>query len=158
MKLSAWLAAGLFAAGLASAADDADSRGLPEGPGKETVVKLCLSCHGAGNFRKKRLGKEGWSEQVADMIDRGAQATGAQADAIIEYLTREFGNGSKIHVNTAPFEELKATLGLTTQEAQAMLAYRAEKGDFKTWGDLQKVAAVDPKKIEAKREVIAFEN
>jgi competence protein ComEA len=157
MKLSAWLAAGLFTAGVALAADDADGKGLPEGPGKDTVVKLCLSCHGAGNFRKKRLAKEGWSEQVADMIDRGAQATDTQADAIIEYLTREFGQGSKIHVNTAPFEELKATLGLTTQEAQTIVAYRAEKGDFKTWTDLQK-AGVDPKKIEAKKEAITFEN
>src|SRR5436305_2583482 len=114
-------------------ADDEDVKGLPDAPGKEVVVKLCLSCHGAANFRKKRLTKDGWSEQVADMIDRGAQATDAQAATIVDYLTQTFGKESKINVNTAPFEELKSVLGLTTEESRAVVAWRKENGDFKSW-------------------------
>src|SRR5690348_12164054 len=96
-----------FAAALAFGADEEDAKRLPEAAGKDTVVKVCLSCHGSGSFRKLRLTQEGWSDKVADMIDRGAQATDAQTTVIVEYLTQTFGKGSPIHVNTAPFEELK---------------------------------------------------
>ena len=146
----------LAAAGLAFAADDEEGKRLPDAPGKDTVVKVCLSCHGAGNFRKRRLTKEGWSEQVADMIDRGAQATDAQSAEVVDYLTKTFGTDSKIHINTAPFEELKSVLGLTVAETQAVLAWRKENGDFKSWQELQKVPGVDAAKIEKKKELIAL--
>ena len=99
-------------------------------------MKVCLSCHGTGNIRKKRLTREGWAEQVADMVDRGAEATEAQQAAVVDYLTQTFGKDSKIHINTAPFEELKSVLGLTVEETKAVLSYRKEKGDFKSWQDL----------------------
>ena len=147
----------IAAAGLAfAAADDEDAKRLPDGSGKDTLVKVCLSCHGTGNFRKLRLTKEAWSEQVADMIDRGAQVTDAQGAAVVEYLTQTFGKDSKIYINTAPFEELKSVLGLSVPETQAVLAYRKEKGDFKSWQDLEKVPGVDPGKIEKKKELILF--
>jgi competence protein ComEA len=146
----------MAALGAAWAADDEDVEGLPEAPGKDVVVKLCLSCHGAANFRKKRLTKDGWSEQVADMVDRGAQATDEQAATIVDYLTQTFGKGSKINVNTAPFEELKSVLGLTTEESRAVIAWRKENGDFKSRQDLQKVPGIDPQKVENKKEIIVF--
>jgi competence protein ComEA len=146
----------IAAAGLAFAADDDEAKRLPDGPGKDVVAKACLSCHGAGNFRKKRLAKDGWSEQVADMIDRGAQATDAQVDAVVQYLTENFGKTSRLYINTAPFEELKAVLGLTVAETQSLIAFRTEHGDFKSWEDVQKVPGVEPKKLEAKKESIAF--
>src|SRR5690349_8350011 len=85
----------------ALAADDEDAKLLPDGTGKDAVVKVCLSCHGAGNFRKLRLTKDGWAEQVADMIDRGAESTPAESAAVVDYLTNTFGKGSKINVNSA---------------------------------------------------------
>jgi competence protein ComEA len=146
----------IAAVAAAWAADDEDVKGLPEAPGKDVVVKLCLSCHGAANFRKKRLTKDGWSEQVADMIDRGAQATDAQGATIVDYLTQTFGKESKVNVNTAPFEELKSVLGLTTEESRAVIAWRKENGDFKSWQDLQRVPGIDPQKIENKKEMIVL--
>jgi len=154
MRLVLLLCIGAAAAGWA--ADDEDVKGLPDAPGKEVVVKLCLSCHVAANFRKKRLTKDGWSEQVADMIDRGAQATDAQAATIVDYLTQTFGKESKINVNTAPFEELKSVLGLTTDESRAVVAWRKENGDFKSWQDLKKVPGIDPQKVENKKEMIVL--
>src|SRR3982751_4494784 len=115
MKLSAGIARTLVLLALAAAAfaaDDDEAKQFPDAPGKDTVVKACLSCHGTGNIRKKRLTKDGWAEQVADMVDRGAEATEAQQNTIVDYLTQTFGKGSKIYINTAPFEELKAVLGL----------------------------------------------
>jgi len=108
-------------------------------------------------MRKKRLTREGWTEQVADMVDRGAEATEAQQAAVVDYLTQTFGKGSKVHINTAPFEELRSVLGLTVEEAKAVLTYRKENGDFKSWQELQKVPGVDAKKIETKKELMVLE-
>jgi competence protein ComEA len=145
-----------MAACLAMAADDDDAKKLPEGPGKEAVVKACFSCHGSGNFRKSRLTKDEWTEQVADMMDRGAQATDEQETAIIDYLSRNFGKESKLWVNTAPFQELKNVLKLTVKEAQAMVDWRDQNGNFKNLEDLKKVPGVEVGKIEEKKDVIAF--
>src|SRR4051812_48799608 len=146
----------IAAASMAIAADDEEAKALPDGPGKDVTVKVCLSCHGTGNIRKKRLTKEGWAEQVADMVDRGAEATEAQQTVVVEYLTRNFGKASKVHINTAPFEELRSVLGLSVEEAKAVLTYRKENGDFKSWEDLLKVPGVDAKKIESRKESIAL--
>src|SRR5438105_5786947 len=141
----------IAAASLAVAAEDDEAKGLPEAPGKDVTVKVCLSCHGSGSFRKRRLTREGWAEKVADMVDSGAEATEAQQTAVVDYLTQTFGKDSKIHINTAPFEELRSVLGLTVEEAKAVLTYRKENGDFKSFQDLQKVPGVDAKKIETKK-------
>src|SRR5512142_2084690 len=102
-------------------ADDPEAKDLPGGEGKDAVVKVCLNCHGAGNFRQLRLNKDGWSDKVADMVDKGAQASDAETAAVIDYLTRNFGPDSKMNVNTAPFQELKAVLKLTAKETQALV-------------------------------------
>ena len=90
------------------------------------------------------------------MVDRGAQATDEQAATIVDYLTQTFGKESKVNVNTAPFEELKSVLGLTTEESRAVVAWRKENGDFKSWQDLQKVPGIDPQKVENKKEIIVL--
>jgi competence protein ComEA len=146
----------IAAVAVAFAAEDEEAKLLPDGAGKDTVVKACLSCHGTGNIRKKRLTKEGWAEQVADMVERGAEATESQQAVIVDYLAQNFGKDSRIHINSAPFEELKSVLGLTVEETKAVLAWRKENGDFKSWQDLQKVPGVDGKKIESKKESIAL--
>jgi competence ComEA-like helix-hairpin-helix protein len=141
--------------GLAFAADE-EARLLPDGPGKDLVGRLCFDCHGAGNFRKVRLNRDDWSDQVADMVDRGAKANEAEMAAIVDYLTQNFGKDSKINVNTAPLVELKVILGLSVKESQAVIDYREANGKFQALPDLQKVPGMDGKKIEAKKDMIAF--
>ena len=145
-----------MAACLAFAADEEEAAKLPQGAGKDAVVKACFSCHGAGNFRKVRLTKDEWSDQVADMMDRGAQATDAEVASIVDYLAQNFGKESKVWVNTAPFEELKNVLKLTVKETQAVLDWRDRNGSFKSLDELKKVQGVDAGKIETKKDVIAF--
>ena len=67
-----------------------------------------------------------------------------------------FGPDSKINVNTAPLVELKAILGITVQQAQAVVEYRTSKGAFKRWQDVQKVPGIDAQKIEAKKDLMVF--
>jgi len=145
--LSAWLAASSFA--LAAA----DKPKLPEGPGKETMVRICGGCHGAEIVLGKRLDRDGWSQIVVNMIQRGAQGSDDEFAEIVDYLTNTL---SKINVNQATAEQLQSGLGLSEKEATAILHYRDEKGDFKTIDDLKKVAGVDAAKIEAKRSLLAF--
>src|SRR5712691_4023701 len=115
---------------LAGPADPAseDAKALPDGPAKETVAKLCTECHGPANFRKVRHDKDEWSDSVGDMVDRGAKGTPDELAAVVDYLTRNFGPDSKVNVNSAPIEELKAQLGFTVPEAQAVVAHRQQNG------------------------------
>ncbi|MBZ5726864.1 MAG: helix-hairpin-helix domain-containing protein [Acidobacteriia bacterium] len=129
---------------------------LPAGPGRDAVAKVCLKCHGATNFRQIRLGRDDWSDRVAEMVVLGAQGTQEELDAVLDYLERNFGTESKVRVNTAPLGELRYVLGFSVEEARAVIAYREEKGDFKEWRDLLKVPAMDAKRIEERKDRMAF--
>jgi hypothetical protein len=147
----------LAAASLALAfnADD-DGNELPAGPGKELVAKVCIDCHTAANFRKKRLSEDEWFNTVADMVDRGAKANDKQQAEIVGYLVRNFGADSKVVMNTAPHTELMAVLGFTLEESKALVAYRTGHDSFKDWNDVAKVPGVDAKKVEAQKDKLAF--
>ncbi len=146
----------LSAGALLSAAAGDEAKKLPAGPGREIVARVCIDCHGSGNFRKARLNKDDWSDKVDDMVERGAEASDDELDQIIDYLATNFGPDSKVLVNTAPLEELKTVIGLTVKDAQAIIAYRDANGDFHSLGDLEKVPGVDTGKIEAGRERLQF--
>ena len=135
---------------------DPDAERLPPGTGKAEVMAVCMECHGVNNIRRQRLSRDEWTSEVSDMLDRGAQATDAQVDVIVDYLTANFGKDSKIRVNTAPMVEFKGVLGLTAPEAQAVVAYRDAHGDFHSMEDLLKVPGVDGKKIETKKDLLEF--
>jgi competence protein ComEA len=151
MRSSRFLTACLAAASSAAAA--ADKPKLPEGPGKETLVRICGGCHGAEIVLGKRLDRDGWSQIVVNMIQRGAQGSDDEFADIVDYLTNTL---SKINVNQATAQQLRSGLGLSEKEAAAVLHYRDEKGDFKTIDDLKKVPGLDAAKIEAKRSLLAF--
>jgi competence protein ComEA len=156
MKVSVAMAALLAAGCLLAAGDDEEIKNLPTGEGKDAVAKVCLGCHGAGNFRQLRLNKDGWSEKVADMVEKGAQASDAETAAVVGYLVRYFGPDSKINVNTAPFQEIKAVFKLTAAETQAVVDFREQNGSFHSVAELQKVSGVPKEKIEAQKERIEF--
>ena len=140
---------------LAFAADDS-AKLLPDGPGKDTVGKVCTACHNTDSIRKQRLARDQWSEKMDDMIERGAKGSDEELSAVLDYLTQNFGKDSKLYINTAPFGELKSVLGLTNDETNAVLDYRKQNGNFQQWRDLLKVAGLDGKKIEAKKDLLAF--
>jgi competence protein ComEA len=150
-----WMLAAAASLGLAAMAGD-DAQALPDGPGKEMVVKACIDCHGAGNFRKMRLTEDEWWERVGDMVDRGAKANEQEQTAIVAYLAKYFGKDAKVDMNTAPHSELMVVLGFTGPESQAIVTWREGNGNFKEWRDLLKVPGLDARKIEAKKEMMAF--
>ncbi len=125
---------------------------LPEGPGKEVVLKICRDCHDLDTVTMDNRTKEGWKKTVAKMGDRGAEGTDEQFEAVISYLTKNFG---RTNVNTASAEEIAAGTGFSAKEAEAIVKYRAKNGDFKDWRDLKKVEGLDPATVDAKKDHVA---
>ena len=69
----------------------ADGGPLPEGAGKEDVARMCTGCHGTAVFTRMRMGRKGWEDEVAAMVERGAVGSDPQIRAVTEYLVRNFG-------------------------------------------------------------------
>ena len=133
-----------------------DPKSLANAPGKETVILVCTGCHTFGNFTRFRKTPDAWADTVSDMQTRGAEASDKEIDQLIAYLGKNYGPTSKVNVNIAPVEELKSMLDLSTPQAQSVIDYRGAHGDFGGIGDLAKVPGLDPKQLEAKKDVIAF--
>ena len=67
---------------------------LPDGPGKELVIKKCASCHSVQNIVSKRNSADDWAQVVSQMIGRGATISDDDADTIVDYLAMNFGPSS----------------------------------------------------------------
>jgi quinoprotein glucose dehydrogenase len=65
---------------------------LPEGEGKEIVTRVCTKCHGTAVFSRMRISREGWEDEIADMVDKGAAASAEEIRTVTEYLVKHFGN------------------------------------------------------------------
>jgi len=55
---------------------------------------------------------------------------------------------AKVNINTATAEELITLNGIGKVKAEAIVAYRAANGDFKTVDDLAKVKGLSGKNLE----------
>jgi competence protein ComEA len=124
------------------------TQGLPDGPGKDALLKLCQDCHDLDTVTQDNRTKEAWKKTILKMVDRGAEGTDEQFDAIVNYLAKNFG---RINVNTAPAAEIAPYLGFTSKEADAIVQYREKNGAFKDWKDLKKVDGLDAAKVEAQK-------
>jgi len=145
-----------FAASLVPGANAAD---LPDGPGKDILLRACTGCHKAEEFVYYRHTKEEYQAIVQRMAQRGARASSHELDIIADYLAKNFlkvEDPNKINVNKATAKEIEAGLNLTAKEAEAIVGYRERHGDFHAWGDLLVIYGVDGKKIEAAKERMSF--
>ena len=146
------LAAGLLSIPLAHAQSK-----LPEGEGKEVVELHCLKCHGPENFINKKYTKDGWDEVIYSMQGRGLSATEAEYEIIARYCAKYLtGAVAKVNMNRASAKELESGLGLGADQAEAIVRYRAEKGDFRSWQDVVKVPGIETRKIEDNKEKLTF--
>jgi competence protein ComEA len=51
---------------------------------------------------------------------------------------------------------LETALEISTKEAEAIVRYREQNGDFKTPDDLMKVSGLDTAKIQARKDRLEF--
>lgn len=64
---------------------------LPDGPGKQLVLKNCQSCHSLERVTSKRGNADDWAQTVSQMIGRGANLSDDDADTVVQYLADHFG-------------------------------------------------------------------
>ena len=128
---------------------------LPEGKAKALVESSCTECHGLDQVVQSGMSASDWRTTVNRMVKKGASLSPEQIDDVVQYLSVYFVP-EKTNVNTATADQLKNGLQLTAAEAEAIVQYRKANGNFKDLASLQKVSGVDPKKLEAKKDLIAF--
>ena len=126
---------------------------LPEGPGKQTVERVCTTCHDVDTVAGTRMVRGDWRAMVNSMMSRGATASDQEVVEIIEYLATYLG---MVNVNKAAVDEIAAVLAIPSKEADEIVKYRAANGEFKDMESLMKVPGVDAKVLQERKDRIAF--
>ncbi|HYL76725.1 MAG TPA: helix-hairpin-helix domain-containing protein [Bryobacteraceae bacterium] len=129
---------------------------LPVGPGRDTLKKVCSPCHSAENVVGLAKTREEWGAVVGDMLARGAKGTDDEFNDVVDYLAEHFPQAPPVNVNKASAKDLETSLGFSPKEAEAIVHYRGEKGNFKSVEEVEKVPGVDAKKVQARRDRLAF--
>lgn len=127
---------------------------LPESEGKDVLLRVCSKCHGPEVVMGRGHTRDEWEQVVVEMVNAGAEGTDAEFISVVDYLTKNFPK--KIQVNKASATELGNGLEISTKEAESIVKYREENGKFKELDDFKKVPGLDFKKVEAKKEKLAF--
>ena len=64
---------------------------LPDGKGKDTVVRLCSDCHAARVVTSARKTQDQWLQTVETMADKGINASDDDFTTVVEYLSAHLG-------------------------------------------------------------------
>jgi competence protein ComEA len=142
---------------------------LPPGDGKAIVQRACVGCHALKVVTSKRATPQQWSTVVDQMVSRGADVDDDEIETLVAYLSKNFPENAKadqepadhsspsqVNVNHATAAELASVLELSAKDADAIVAYREQNGDFKTMADLTKVPGIDTKKITSSKSKVRF--
>ncbi len=131
---------------------------LPEGPGKEQIINICGTCHEAAKATSVKLTREGWIETLDRMKAFGADGTTNEFAAILDYLSTHFKGDvvQALDMNTAEAIDLESVLQLLRRESAAVLQFRSKRGPFSSLDDLKGLDPAIFRKIEAKKDRIAF--
>jgi competence protein ComEA len=87
------------------------------------------------------------------MTKIGAQITDENYDILMGYLLRHYG---KININRGDAKEIALVVNLSSTDADAIVKYRSDHGDFADFDAVAKVPGIDVKKLEANKEAISF--
>jgi len=130
---------------------------LPEGSGKQVILRNCAGCHNPDSFSSYEKTKEEWDAVVTRMGQR-TTASRDELDALVNYLATNFpkvDDPNKVNVNKASAKEME-TLGFTPAEAEAIVNYRERHGTYRTWGDMLVIYGVDGRKVQAASEKMSY--
>jgi competence ComEA-like helix-hairpin-helix protein len=132
-------------------ARDADARG------REVAQQACSVCHGLDYIYSARRSPSEWEATVGDMIGRGAPLLEGEREVLLQFLSKYYApEKPRTNINQASAQQLMTSLGLSAAEAEEVARYRQQHGNIYGWEDLRKVPNLDWKKLEAKRDVVAF--
>ena len=97
----------------------AHAQSLPAGTGKADFQRICSGCHSVDRATSQRMTRTEWAAIVSDMVARGAQGSSAELDAVVGYLSTNFGksNPSASPAEAVPRASSPAPAPLATKEA-----------------------------------------
>ena len=91
LTMTAGLAvAAMLATPAAPQTSGSDHPDLPPGPGRDTLLRVCSSCHDPDIVAHQNLDAKGWKDTVGAMAASGATATDAELAQITDYLVKSF--------------------------------------------------------------------
>lgn len=137
----------------------AQQKDFPDAPAREYVTRICLQCHEASQLLSQHRTEADWKATVARMAQKGVSAPTEQFDAVAAYMAKYFPkteDATKVNMNKATAEEIVTVIGLTPDEAKALVAYREKHGDYREWGEMLVVYGVDGRKLEAAKDKMTF--
>ena len=132
---------------------------FPEAPAKQFVQQICMQCHEPAFLLRQRRTEADWKNTVTRMSQKGLGGPVENYEAVGAYMFKNFGkteDTTKVNVNKATVDEMVQRLGLTKDEAAAIIAYRTRRGDFHEWDDMLVIYGVDGHKIEAAKDKMTF--
>lgn len=131
---------------------------FPPGQGRDTTLKLCTKCHSPTVILATGRDRQGWEAIISKMVTLGAVGTDEDFSDIADYLTASFPPTPtpKININKASGPEIATALGISSESATAIVAYRQKNGDFKALDDLKKVPNIDSKNLDARKDRLTY--
>jgi len=131
---------------------------FPPGDGRETTLRICGKCHSPTIVLAYGQKREAWEKTITKMVRLGAVGTDEDFTDIADYLTANFPPSAipKIFVNKATDQQIANILGISIDDAKAIVAYRDKAGGFKSIDDLKRVPNVDTNRIDAKKDNLVF--
>lgn len=91
-RIATWITSGIWIVSLCMfATNNAASQELfPDGPGKETLLVVCVQCHSPGRITDAKLSAADWEFTLYDMISRGAPVRKDEIAALKLYLVNNY--------------------------------------------------------------------
>lgn len=130
---------------------------LPDGHGKDTLVRVCGKCHSPAIVIANGQDRDGWEATITKMAGLGASASDEEFTEILDFLVKNCPPiAAKINMNKATAAEIESQLGFTAKQAEDIVAYRQKNGDFKTLDDLKKVPEMNPTDIDTRKNHMSF--
>lgn len=126
---------------------------LPEGPGRDSLLKMCSGCHGLRTAIARRHTRPEWQTVVENMAAIGAPGTRDDIAKTVGYLAARFG---QVELATATAAELQEVAGLTPVEAAAIVEFRDHEGGIASLDELRKVPGLDSGRIEQLKDRFKF--
>ena len=93
------------------------------------------------------------------MGQRVRSATKEELETVQKYLAANYPkleDATRLNINKAAAKDIEERLGLTSDEARAIVDYRQRHGEFREWGELLAIYGVDGRKVEAIKDKMSF--
>ena len=88
------------------------------------------------------------------MIGEGANVNDADFETLVVYFSVVLGK--KVKINDATSVVVAETFDIDEKLAAAIVAYRQQKGPFKSWKDIAAVPGINPKRVEEQKDNLDF--